>query len=372
MIVIVDLSTGTGSFVRDLALGLRRFHSDDFVVSLVTFRDQDHPESDRRSFDSTRSLGMQVRESWRQTVELPIAVGRLRAAIRDSQPDVILSVHTFSNLVASMAGDDLPVILTDHLNLSKRQAARGVAGAMRWMLKRIYARRMVVGVSAEITQDLRENFGARRTATILNGVDLDRIRAAADEPATVNLPDRYVVAVGRLVEQKDLPTLISAHASARLKGMPEHLVLVGSGPERDRLEQLCHDLGTRHQVHFVEHQANPFPIMKGARFLTMSSVYEGFGLVLAEAMALGVPCVSTNCPSGPAEILGNGEFGILVPVRDSEQLAAAMLKLSGDDSCRVDFSQRALARAEAFSSQRMAREYRDLILAELKNSRSSE
>lgn len=372
MIVIVDLSTGTGAFVRDLASGLRRFHREEFEVTLLTFRDQQLSEVDRGCFDRTHSLGMGIQESWRQMIELPVAVARLKRAIREFSPDVVLGVHTFSNLVSSMAGGEMPVILTDHLNLSQRQAARGVAGAMRWMLRRMYARRMVVGVSQAIVDDLRANFGATRTATILNGVDLDRIRSAADESPAVQLPERFIAAVGRLAPQKDIPTLLRAYAQARGAGLLDDLVLVGDGPDRQSLEVLADSLGITGHVHFVGHQANPFPIMKRARFLVMSSVYEGFGLVLVESMALGVPCISTDCPSGPAEILANGEFGLLVPVSDPTKLGEAMVRLSGDEQLRQEFSDRSLQRAEQLSAQHMARQYRDLIVAQLQTSYSSE
>jgi glycosyltransferase involved in cell wall biosynthesis len=89
-------------------------------------------------------------------------------------------------------------------------------------------------------------------------------------------------------------------------------------------------------------------------------------------MALGVPCISTDCPSGPAEILGGGEYGILVPVRDPQALANQMHRLTTDESHRQQLSAKSLARAEDFSARRMAGEYRNLIVAELKSLRSSE
>lgn len=365
MIVIVDLATGTGSFARNLAGGLKRYFPDEFDITLLMFRDQELSHTDE--FDRVRSLHMRVRESWRQMVELPIAVSRLRRQIEQVEPDLLLSVHTFSNLTSSLAAGERPVILTDHLNLSQRQAARGVGGVMRWLLKQIYRKRFAVGVSQAIVDDLRAHYDATRTQAILNGVDVDQIRQLANQPLTIDLPESFLVALGRLAPQKDLPTLLRAYKLARQQGLNEHLVLVGDGPERESIEALIDSLQLRPFVHLTGHLENPFPVLQRARMLVMSSLYEGFGLVLVEAMALGTPVVSTDCPSGPAEILSRGEFGSLVPIADPAALAKAILELSRDAELRQQFVDRSDERANQLSVKNMVRQYRDLIRTELKS-----
>jgi glycosyltransferase involved in cell wall biosynthesis len=104
--------------------------------------------------------------------------------------------------------------------------------------------------------------------------------------------------------------------------------------------------------------------MRGARFFVLSSAWEGFGLSLLEAMALGLPVIATDCPSGPAEVLESGQHGVLVPPGDSTALADAILKLSRSSELREDLSKRSLARAEQLSLRRMVEQYRDLFRAE--------
>ena len=126
-------------------------------------------------------------------------------------------------------------------------------------------------------------------------------------------------------------------------------------------------LGYSGAIHFVGQQSNPYPLIQRARGLVLSSIWEGFAYVPIEAMALGVPVISTACPSGPVEILGNGEFGLLVPIRNPTRLAEEMLKLSKDDALHARLSAKALQRSDQLSVHNMARAYRDVFVTELKS-----
>jgi glycosyltransferase involved in cell wall biosynthesis len=129
---------------------------------------------------------------------------------------------------------------------------------------------------------------------------------------------------GRLTRQKDFATLLRAFALV-LKRRPVRLLLLGDGPERKRLESLAAELGISAVVDFYGFVANPFPFIARSDLFVLSSAWEGFGNVLVEAMALGVPVVSTDCPSGPREILHDGTLGPLVAVADHTALAEAIL-----------------------------------------------
>jgi glycosyltransferase involved in cell wall biosynthesis len=102
------------------------------------------------------------------------------------------------------------------------------------------------------------------------------------------------------------------------------LMILGEGAERDRLESLIAELGITDDVYLPGFVDDPYAYMKQAAMLVLSSAWEGFGNVLVEAMAVGTPVVSTRCDSGPAEILGDGQYGPLVPVGDVNAMAAAM------------------------------------------------
>lgn len=155
-----------------------------------------------------------------------------------------------------------------------------------------------------------------------------RMLAAAEEPTgqpwldAADLP--VVLGVGELSARKDFSTLIRAFALVRAQ-LDCRLVILGEGRKRRRLEQLVRDLGLTGQVQLPGFVNNPYACMKRARVLVLSSVCEGMPVVLPEALALGLPVVATDCPSGPREILDYGRVGGLVPMRDAEAMAEAIV-----------------------------------------------
>jgi len=130
--------------------------------------------------------------------------------------------------------------------------------------------------------------------------------------------------VGRLAVQKDFPTLLRAFARLRA-ARPARLMILGEGDRRSELEQLASALGISADVRLPGFVENPLAYMRRAAVFVLSSIYEGFGNVLVEALACGCPIVSTDCPGGPAEILEHGRFGRLVPVGDVAALGDALL-----------------------------------------------
>jgi glycosyltransferase involved in cell wall biosynthesis len=130
-------------------------------------------------------------------------------------------------------------------------------------------------------------------------------------------------------------------------------MILGEGQERTSLEALARELGCRDDIALPGFAANPYPYMAAAGVFVLSSAWEGFGNVLIEAMALGVPVVSTDCPSGPAEILGRGRYGTLVPVGDVDALARAMVTTLD----HPPGAGRSIERASSFSCERIASQY---------------
>ncbi|MFP4684173.1 MAG: glycosyltransferase, partial [Ectothiorhodospira sp.] len=132
-----------------------------------------------------------------------------------------------------------------------------------------------------------------------------------------------IMGCGALRRQKDFMTLIRGFAKLR-KTRPCRLIIIGEGRQRQRLEALAGMLGVDRDIDLVGHRHNPHALMARARLFVLSSRWEGSPNVLTEALALGIPVVSTDCPSGPREILQDGRLGPLVPIGDDEAMAAAM------------------------------------------------
>jgi glycosyltransferase involved in cell wall biosynthesis len=168
-----------------------------------------------------------------------------------------------------------------------------------------------------------------------------------------------VLSVGRLVPQKDHATLLRAFSRLRA-GRAARLVILGDGKDRKSLELLASKLGVADDVSLPGFESNPYRYMRRCAVFVLSSAWEGSGNVLAEAMACGAPVVSTDCPSGPAEILGDGKYGPLVAVGDHEALAAAIEASLDHPPPPGDLR----SRADVFSSSRSADAYLKLLMPE--------
>lgn len=177
---------------------------------------------------------------------------------------------------------------------------------------------------------------AHKFVRLYNAFDLRAIRAQAELRPQDAPAGPFIVSVGRLEEsQKDFTTLLRAYARLVAAGdVAEHLVIVGDGASRPKLEALAAELRLAERVHFMGYRPNPFAWMRAARLMAFSSKMEGLGNVLIEALAVGQVVVSTDCPVGPREMLADGQAGLLVEVGDVEALADAMRRLLRDEDLR--------------------------------------
>lgn len=284
----------------------------------------------------------------------------LRAIRADLAVSFLVRANVATAIGARRAG--IPSVICERMHLSSHLAENhhGLALAGARLMPRVFYpwATAAVGVSTGVTQDLVDVFGFRpdRAQTIFNGYDLDAIRAAAERPATIDLPPRYIVAMGRLVWNKNFGQLIAAYA--KLIDAPP-LVILGEGDERPALEQAIASAGLSGRVLMPGHLTDPLPVMARADYFVASSLNEGFPNAMAEAMILGLPVVATNCPSGPAEILTGdpgmavsgvieADYGILVELRSVEALAQGMA-LMADPQRHAHYAAQSAARARNFS-----------------------
>ena len=208
-------------------------------------------------------------------------------------------------------------------------------------------------------------------AVIANPVDLDAIRGQAENGAPIPVDGPYAVTMGRLVPNKNFAMLIEAFARAGIAGK---LLILGDGPERDALTRKLEALGLTGRVMMPGFSDNPFPTLARADFYVSPSNAEGFPNSLLEAMSVGLPVVSTNCPSGPAEVLadltreqvGSGvtfaPHGILVAPNDPDAMAEA-LRAMADPARRQSYAERAPKRAADFGVARARDAYWAVIRA---------
>lgn len=226
----------------------------------------------------------------------------------------------------------------------------------------------IVSCSHGAAESFAQLFGIppSRIQTILNGVPIDRVLAAGTQPLSDEHREIFerptVVTVGRLDPQKGQKYLLDAHSMLLKEGFEHNLVLVGEGPLLDELREQARLLRIEDSVFFVGFQPNPQPFIKNATVFVLPSVFEGFGLVLVEALACGTPVVATDCPSGPAEVLGGGEFGILVKPEDARALADGIRQVLTDGSKRTQLATKGPARGRIFDEKIKFREWQQMLI----------
>jgi glycosyltransferase involved in cell wall biosynthesis len=265
------------------------------------------------------------------------SVGSLAGYLRRERPRVLVSSLSHANLVAlwaaRLAGRGTPVVVTEHNTMSQSAIEQGRLERGLWppVLRTFYPwASHVVAVSHDAADDFARTSGIPRdrVEVVYNPVITPTMMALArqtpDHPWFAPGQPPVILGVGRLTRQKDFPTLIRAFAEVRRR-RPAHLIILGEGEDRPQVEALVGELGLADDVALPGFRDNAMAFMAGSALFVLSSAWEGLPTVLIEALAAGTRVVSTDCPSGPREILQDGRLGTLVPVGDPAALARAMV-----------------------------------------------
>jgi glycosyltransferase involved in cell wall biosynthesis len=256
--------------------------------------------------------------------------------LRREQPRALVSTMHHANLVAlwaaRLAGGSIPVVVTVHntLSVSAHEPGRMNRVFLPGLIRAFYPwAARIIAVSRGTADDLARTTGIprERIEVIYNPVItpsmLDQARRPPDHPWYAPGQPPVILGVGRLTWTKDFPTLIRAFAEVRRR-RPARLIILGEGEERAALTALAEELNVADDVALPGFQDNAPAFMAGARLVVLSSLGEALPTVLIEALAAGTPVVSTDCPSGPREILRDGRLGVLVPVGDVAAMAEAI------------------------------------------------
>jgi glycosyltransferase involved in cell wall biosynthesis len=290
--------------------------------------------------------------------------------LRQQRPQVMLSAMKHVNVIALLAAllsrSQVPIVVSEHsnatvsLDLNPGIKTSVLRVLMRWLYPRAYH---IVAVSEGVAVGLGSllGIGSSRISVIHNPIVSANVLLLSNQPVShpwfLNKSIPIILATGRLTPAKDFETLLQAFDRARKK-RHLRLMILGEGELRSSLEAVVDKLEQKEDVALPGFVDNPFAYMRQADMFVLSSRWEGFGNVLVEAMACGVPVISTDCPSGPAEILENGKWGRLVPVGDVDALAQAMLDTL--ESENPSPAQRAMD----FSVDKAADAYLSLLLAD--------
>jgi glycosyltransferase involved in cell wall biosynthesis len=293
--------------------------------------------------------------------------------LRDERPFALISAQHFANVSAviarSLARQHTRLILTERLSIDEAlKRDHGIrALVLPHLMRLLYGRADAVVANAGDSADrLGEMLGwtRGRVRTIYNPTFDPSIRLMAEEPvaegwfSTGEPP--VVLSVGRLAPQKDFGSLIRAFVVMKAK-LDCRLVIIGDGPERSILEALARELGVADSVELPGHRLNPYSYMSRAAVFVLASRYEGLPNVLIEAQACGVPVLSTDCPTGPREILMDGSAGVLVAVGDVGAMAKQGVRLLTDQAFAQGLADEATAHLFRFHPEACYQAYLEIL-----------
>lgn len=361
-ITLVISTFGAGGAERVMAVMANYWMERGHDVTLITLAPMEedfyplHPGICRVGLAVTRSSAG-LREALLNNV---VRLKRLRNAISRSQPEVVISFIEKTNILVLLASVGLraPIVVCERIDPRQHQ----IGAAWTWLRRCLYRRATSLVVQTEGLRPWAEQFVARDAVYVIpNPISALPDEAQEKERRECVSFKKSVSALGRLVPQKGFDNLLHAFARCAAKHSDWFLIIIGEGPERPRLEELTGRLGIVDRVAMIGRLSNPFPVLRQADLFVLSSRYEGFPMALVEAMACRLPVVSTDCPSGPRDIIRDGVDGVLVPPDDVAALAGAMDRLMGSPQERQQLRTRAVEVVERFSTDRIMALWNDVL-----------
>ncbi len=302
----------------------------------------------------------------RNSLDFLRLVHTLSRIIRVERPEAVVSFLDYANyltiLAVKLSGRKTRVVISEQTNLTKSLPNSRFGLIKRRIITRLYPKASyVVAVSGGLKKDLCENYNVSpaKCRVIFNSADINRIRRKAAEEIDhpwfrEDVP--VITACGRLAPAKNYPMLLKSMKRV-LKETEARLFVLGAGEKESQLKNLAKELGIDKSVFFAGFRRNPHKYIAGADIFVLSSLWEGFANVIVEAMACGVPVISTRCPYGPDEIITDGANGLLTPPGNENALAEALLRLLRDESLKKRLAEAGRKRAEDFRPEKMAAEY---------------
>ena len=357
LIIIPSLTIGGGA--EKIAASLTNRLSEKFEISILTFYDFKNIYPHKGVHVSLK----QNSKTW-QKLFLPFKIYK---KIKSIAPDIIMSFMDYTSIITFftkfMFHIKVPLIVCSHTN--PKIAYRNKLWYIKFLTKLVYPSKLVskiVTVSFETQYILEKNFkiNHNKIKTIYNGIDIDEIQNLKNERISIYDKIFYnkdlikFIIVGRLREEKRHNYLIRAFSKVKTHLPNSRLIIIGDGPLRKELEQLIEKLKLKNDVLLMGLRRNPYKYMANSDIFILSSRYESFPIVLLEALACGLPIISTDCKTGPREILDNGKYGLLPDENNFEDLINNMLLLAKNKDLMKKYSLLSLERAEYFDFNNVA------------------
>jgi len=353
--VIASLGAGGAERVMtELCAGWHQRGHDVTLLTLSSGIDDFYtvPPGVRRVPLSLASVSVNAMEAIRANVT---RLQRVRSALRDAHPDVVVSFTDQTNILVLLAAQNLgiPVVVSERID--PRRHTTGAA--WRALRRATYRHAAAIVVQTERVRSWAERFVPAALVHVIPNPQ----RAAQVATLPAGARAARIIAMGRLVPQKGFDRLIRAFAAVAADAPAWRLDIYGEGPDREMLEQLVSTHYLAHVVSLPGRTSQGDVALATSSVFVLSSRYEGFPNVLLEAMTHGCACIASDCDSGPAELLEDRQSGILVPVDDVPALAEALRKVMADRDLRTSLGAAAQLASSRFSPNRVL-DHWDVVL----------
>jgi len=294
---------------------------------------------------------------------------KLKSVVEENKINTVISFlgrSNYTNVLARSAGHK--VYISERINPSQIHK-KGLSGFInRTLIKNLYPKaNLIFSNSLGGRNSLNQDFGISldKIKVIYNPIDIEKIgnlclNDLSEYQSIFNQP--VIINVGSLNKYKNQAFLIKAFKRVLTQDkIKAKLLILGKGKLKGSLERLVRKLDLEKEVIFLGWQKNPFRFLSKSKVFVLSSITEGFPNVLIEAMACGIPAISTDCPSGPDEVIDNNENGILVPLKDGKALSYAISKILKDPTFAQKISENGKKRVQEFSVNNIIEQYEELI-----------
>ena len=369
LIIIPSLDVGGGA--EKIAASLTNSLSEKFKIYILTFYES-------KNFYPHKGVYITLKQNsktW-QKLFLPFKIYK---KIKSIAPDVIMSFMDYTSIITFFTKFifqiKVPLIVCSHTN--PKIAYKNKLLYLKFFIKLVYPSKWInkiVTVSLETQYIFEKIYRIKhnKIKTIYNGININEIQKLKDEKVSdynnifYNNDVIKFITIGSLRKVKGHDSLINSYLSVKNHLPNSKLIIIGDGPLRNELKQLIEKLALKDDVLLMGLRKNPYKYMANSDIFVFSSKYEGFPNVLLEALACGLPIISTDCETGPREILDNGKYGLLVKVMDTNDLAEKMINLAHNTPLLEDLSKLSIKRADYFDIDKFLKKWINLIENEIK------
>jgi N-acetylgalactosamine-N,N'-diacetylbacillosaminyl-diphospho-undecaprenol 4-alpha-N-acetylgalactosaminyltransferase len=312
--------------------------------------------------------------------EIPFLAFKLKNYIKENDIQIVQS-HLYRanyiNVLSNILGAKHQTQIVNH-GIASRYKIKGLLGKINlFLIRNLYSKaNMIITISKEMKNDLNNLFLFKNKQLVINNPydieNINRLKIQENTKFVFDSKKKYLITMGRLIKLKKYDDVIKS-----LKNLPENveLILLGEGEEKENLKILAKELNLKERTHFIGNVKNPFKYLSKADIFILSSETEGFPNSLIEALACGLPVISTDCISGPREILAPKtesskllkkdfkveEFGILYPIGNIQELSKSIIFILENQHIYDSLKYKSIQRANDFSIEKIIIQYKKVL-----------